>query len=94
MSWTVLVANPIALKQLLFKPGTSIYFQPVVKKKTTHIFSLLEHVFPKRPTLAPKGTLLDRYIGGPNILLQSGPIWRKHKKVFILLLSLEGGDSF
>lgn len=43
----------------------------------------VEHVFPKKPTFGYKGTLIQRFIGGPNIVLLSGHDWRKHRRVYI-----------
>ncbi|CAO3614072.1 unnamed protein product [Mucor hiemalis] len=59
--WAVELANPLAVKQLLFKQ---------------------EHTFPKATTnTGVKGTLIQRFIGGPNIVFLTGPDWKRHRKI-------------
>lgn len=42
----------------------------------------IEHTFPKAETnLGVKGTLIQRFVGGPNIVFLSGPDWKRHRKV-------------
>ncbi|KAG2219787.1 hypothetical protein INT45_008878 [Circinella minor] len=39
-------------------------------------------LFPKsESTNGVKGTLIERYVGGPNIVFLSGPDWKRHRKI-------------
>ena len=39
-------------------------------------------LFPKsESTNGVKDTLIERYVGGPNIVFLSGPDWKRHRKV-------------
>ncbi|KAI8085855.1 cytochrome P450 [Gilbertella persicaria] len=59
--WSIQLANPVAVKQVLFKPEAS---------------------FPKaHRAVGAKGTLISKFIGGPNIVLLSGADWRRHRKI-------------
>ena len=65
----------------MFKQGKfKILF---VYQQIIHPFLLIkEHTFPKAATnVGHKGTLIHRFIGGPNIVLLTGPVWKKHRKI-------------
>lgn len=39
--------------------------------------------FPKsETTMGVQGTLIERYVGGPNIVFLNGHDWKRHRKVF------------
>lgn len=41
--------------------------------------------FPKsETTMGLEGTLIHRFVGGPNIVFLSGHDWKRHRKVFVL----------
>lgn len=44
-----------------------------------HVLST-DQAFPKSESSTYPGSLIDRYVGGPNILLLTGPDWKRHRK--------------
>ncbi|KAI9279366.1 cytochrome P450 [Sporodiniella umbellata] len=76
---------------ILTKESSGVYVAPTIQRWVVRIADPVpmkqflmkqESSLPKAESNAGmKGSLIHRFIGGPNILLQSGAEWRKHRKI-------------